>query len=101
MTHTVVALNLETLNQLLMHAPEALARQAKDDAERIITGLCFTENDIQEKCEEHDIWKSLSAPERTKVIELLLESEYQYATASANDAISEAVEQHLDELQRS
>ena len=97
MTYTAIVLNAETFDELLRQAPESLALQARSEAERVIAGLCFTESDIREKCEEQEAWQRLSLPERAKVIEWLLESdEYQYITEMANWAIAEAVEQYFD-----
>lgn len=98
MAYTVVALNKEIFDQLLKHAPRELRRQAKDDAERVVFGLCFTEADIWRHCEEDERWKALSPEAQAEFVESLLDcGEYKHATVTANEAIAEAVEHYLDD----
>ena len=98
MAYTIIALNKDLFDQLLKHAPVELRKQAKADAERVVFGLCFTETDIWRRCEEDERWKTLSPEAQTEFVESLLDcGEYEHATVTANEAISEAVEHHLDE----
>lgn len=96
--YTVLTVNQEIFEQLLAHAPAELKAQATDNAERIVFGLCFTEDDILEHYENDPRWERLSSGERMNAIEKLLYSgKYEHVTAAANDAIAEAVDRYLDE----
>jgi hypothetical protein len=98
MAYTVITLNKEIFDQLLKHAPAELRRQAKDDAERAIVDLCFTEANIWHHCEQDERWKSLSPEAQAAFEESLLDcGDYEHATETASEAIAEAVEHYLDE----
>ena len=97
MTYTVVALKEGLYDQLLKHAPVELRKQAKAEASRVILGLCYTEDDLWYHCEQDERWNTLSPEAQTHFVESLLDSEYEYASVTANEAISEAVEQALNE----
>lgn len=98
MAYPNVALNKDIYDQLLKYAPVELRKQAKADAERIIMALCFTEADIWRYCEDDERWETLSPETQTEFVETLLDcGEYEHATVTANEAISEVVEHYLDE----
>lgn len=97
MIYTVVALKKDLYDQLLKHAPVKLRMQAKVEAARVILGLCYTEDDLWYHCEQDERWNALSPEAQTRFVESLMDSEYEYASVTANEAISEVVEQALNE----
>lgn len=98
MAYTVIALNKDIFDRLLKHAPAELRREAKDDAERALFGLCFTEADIWHHCEQDERWESLSPEAQAEFVQSLLDcGEYEHATETANEAIAEVVEHYLDD----
>ncbi|MGE0126667.1 MAG: hypothetical protein AB7U82_01085 [Blastocatellales bacterium] len=86
-----IVISKELFDELLRHAPEGLRQEVKDNAERAISGLCFTEADIIEKGEEYDGWEDLTAIEKEKLITTILDADFSHITEQANIEIAEAV----------
>ncbi|MGH9842215.1 MAG: hypothetical protein ACREEM_25975 [Blastocatellia bacterium] len=96
MSQRIMTMSAHIFFRLLAHAPEELMQQAKDDARRAIPALCFTEDDIRQKFVQEEGWDDLSDDEQREAIRLLLDmGEYEYAGATANQAIAEAVGNYL------
>jgi hypothetical protein len=98
MSYSVTTISRGLFFRLLAYAPEELQREAKEEARRAITALCFTEDDIRQKFAVEERWGELSEDEQREAIQLLLDvGEYEHASTVANDAIVEAVARYLDD----
>jgi len=96
MNYYVMTISRGLFFRLLAHAPEALQREAKENARRAIPALCFTEDDIRQKLLQEEGWDDLSEDEQRETIEWLLHSgEYDHAGTEANQAIAEAAANYL------
>ncbi len=96
MSQPMMTISRNIFFRLLAHAPEALQRQAKEDAQRAIPTLCFTEDDIRQKFLQEEGWEDLSEDEQHEAIEMLMEADrYEHAGAAANQAIAEAAAHYL------
>ncbi|MGH9838702.1 MAG: hypothetical protein ACREEM_07960 [Blastocatellia bacterium] len=99
MSYYVMTISRGLFFRLLAYAPEALQREAKEEARRAIPALCFTEDDIRQKFAVEERWNWLSEEEQREAIQCLLDAgEYEHAGTVANDAIAEAVVRYLDDV---
>ena len=98
MSQPIMMVSRQIFFRLLAYAPEELQRLAKEDARRAIPALCFTENDIRQKCMEGERWNELSEEDQREAVTALLEmGEYEHAGTAANEAIAEAVGHYFRE----
>lgn len=99
MSYCVMTINRRLFFRLLAHAPEALQREAKDEARRAIPALCFTEDDIRQKLLSEAKWDSLSQDEQREAVEWLLHAgDYDHAGTEANQAIAIAAVNYLADV---
>ncbi|MCG3143125.1 MAG: hypothetical protein HONDAALG_00446 [Gammaproteobacteria bacterium] len=99
MSYYVMTISRGLFFRLLAYAPEALQREAKEEARRAVPALCFTEDDIRQKFAVEERWGWLSEAEQREAIQSLLDAgEYEHAGTVANDAIAEAVARYLDDV---
>ncbi len=99
MSYCVMTISRSLFFRLLAYAPEALQREAKEEARRAIPALCFTEDDIRQKFAVEKRWCELSEDGRREAIRSLLDAgEYGHAGTVANDAIANAVAHYLDDV---
>jgi hypothetical protein len=59
MSYFVMTISRGLFFRLLAYAPEALQREAKEEARRVIPALCFTEDDIQHESSMRMSWRHL------------------------------------------
>lgn len=98
MSQSIMTVSRHIFVRLLSHSPEELQRLANEDARRAIPALCFTEDDIQQKCVQEEEWDELTDDEQNEAITALLDSdEYLHAGTAANEAIAVAVANYLYE----
>ncbi len=96
MSYFVMTISRGLFFRLLAYAPEALQREAKEEARRAVPALCFTEDDIWQKLLHEEGWDDLSEDEQREAVEWLLHSgDYDHAGTEASQAISVAAANYL------
>ena len=98
MSSFIVILSRTIFFRLLAYAPEALQREAKENARGAISALCFTEDDIRKKFAQEEQWDEMSEDMQIEAVRLLMDAdEYARAARLADEAIAEAVGRYLHE----
>src|SRR5262249_42503016 len=77
MSRVIITMSRTMFFRLLVHAPEDLQREAKEEAQMAIPALCFTEDDIRERFVQEEQWDELSDDKQREAIQSLMDaSEY-------------------------
>jgi hypothetical protein len=96
MSRIIITMSRTIFFRLLAHAPEALQREAKEDARRAIPALCFTEDDIRERLAQEELWDGMSDEARREAVQSLMDAgEYDHASKLADEAITEGVARYI------